>query len=67
MKELRCHVKIRSYVHLFEFENFCAWVMAEESLDSRRLVVRQPNLSKLYDMQISIYRSENMSDLSVDG
>jgi hypothetical protein len=60
-------VKIRSYVHHFEFENFFAWVMDQESLDSRRLVVRQPNLSKLYDMQISIFRSENMSHLSVDG
>jgi hypothetical protein len=47
-------------VHFFEFENFSASDMDKEGLDNNQcVVVRQPNLSKLYDIQISIYRAEN--------
>jgi hypothetical protein len=49
-------------VHSFEFENFCASGMEKEGLDSKQcVVVRQPNLSKLHDIQISIYRAENIA------
>jgi hypothetical protein len=49
-------------VHLFEPENFSASGMDKEGLDSNQcVVVRQPNLSKLYDIQISIYRAENIA------
>jgi hypothetical protein len=47
------------YVHFFDIENFSASGMDKESLDSNQcVVVRQPNLSKLYDIQTPIYRDE---------
>jgi hypothetical protein len=49
-------------VHFFESENFSASGMDKEGLDSNRhVVVRQPNLSKLYGIQISIYPAENIA------
>jgi hypothetical protein len=48
-----------SCVHFFEFDNFSALGMDKESLDSNQYVAaRPPNLNKLYDIQILIYRAE---------
>jgi hypothetical protein len=49
-------------VHFFEFEHFCASGMDKEGLDNNQCVaVRQSNLRKLYDIQTSIYRAENIA------
>jgi hypothetical protein len=49
-------------VHFFDFEYFSAAGMAKEGLDNNQcVVVWQPNLRKLYDIQISIYRAENIA------
>jgi hypothetical protein len=67
IKDLCCYVKICSCVHFFEFENFSALGLDKEDFDSNQCVsVRQPNLSKLYNIQISIYRAENIASLRTD-
>jgi hypothetical protein len=49
-------------VHFFEFENFSASGMDKEGLDGTHcIVVMQPKLSKLYDIEISICRVENIA------
>jgi hypothetical protein len=55
-------------VHFFESENFSASGMGKEGLDNNVcVVVRQPNLGKLCDMEISIYSAENIAynDISI--
>jgi hypothetical protein len=55
-------VKICSCVYFFEFENFSASGMDKEGPGGNQcVVVRQPNLSKLYNIQILIYRDENIA------